>query len=101
MNILSSLQTCVNIIEWEAQHMPKKTKQQKKQSDMRRHVEVTKPHPVTTNTITNVAEKKYTLSEYDITLKSHTIRDLKKTLLISALLFALVFFVFYANLSSV
>ncbi len=90
--------------------MPKKTKRQKQQSDLRRNMvspvvqKISEPVMVRPTGVPNNSkpiERQYILSEYDKTLKMHTISDLRKTFIITFGLFALEFFFLYAKLNGI
>ncbi len=92
--------------------MPKKTKLQKKRADSRRQL-FTQPNTVVHKELVSPIkesepqkpdrqiENVYKPTDYDMTLKSLTLSDLKKTAAITVLLFALEFLVFYAKLRDI
>lgn len=76
--------------------MPKKTKKQKVRTQLRR---TTLPQTTTADKERPINLSKKTRESDPIT--AHTIMDLRKTVVVALLVFALEFLIFYANLKGV
>ena len=90
--------------------MPKKTKKQKIMAEYRKKIQtlqIDKNIPIEKKQfITEVKNEnnnkiKYSLSEQDKIVATHTLSDLKKTLIITSIILLLEFFIFFANLKHI
>ncbi len=81
--------------------MPRKTKKHKKQASQRRVIAVTATPAVEKKQVVIAAQQNYKPEGYDAHLRGYTMKDVTRTLVITAIMFGLqaaIFYIYQNNL---